>query len=81
MRSAVFLYLFYQEETTITVYTSDGTEYHEIEMNYDAFLYLLRDDSIIGPNDFIELTYSGGSRAAIRKNTVVGIVSERGDVT
>lgn len=65
----------------IDVYTSDGTVYRGIEMGYDAFLYLLRDDSIIGPNDFIELTYSDGSRAAIRKNTVVSIVSERGDAT
>lgn len=65
----------------ITVYTSDGTEYQEIEMDYDVFLCLMRDDSIIGPNDFIELTYSDGTRAAIRKNTVVSIVSERGDVT
>lgn len=39
----------------LTIYVRDGTEYTEIPIPYNAMIALLEDNSIIGPDDFIEL--------------------------
>ena len=38
---------------------------------------LLKDDTVIGPDDFVEIDYPDGDRAAIRKRDISGIFYER----
>ena len=64
----------------ITIYVRDGMHYGEIPMSYEVIMALLKDDSVIGPDDFVEIDYPDGDRAAIRKRDISGIFYE-GDGT
>ena len=46
-------------------------------MSYEAIMALLKDDTVIGPDDFVEIDYPDGDRAAIRKRDISGIFYER----
>lgn len=61
----------------ITIFVRDGTHYGEIPMSYEAIMALLKDDTVIGPDDFVEIDYPNGGRAAIRKRDISGIFYER----
>lgn len=60
----------------LTVYIRDGTRYDEIPLSYDAMMEILKDDSIIKPDDFIEFQYPNGDKAAIRKSDVSSVYEE-----
>lgn len=60
----------------LTIYARDGTQYGEIPMGFDAIMALLKDDSVIGPDDFVEIDYPDGDRAAIRKRDISGVFYE-----
>lgn len=59
-----------------TIYAIDGTRYEEVPLSFDGMMDILKDDSIIGPNDFIEIHYPDGSQAAIRKKDICGVYQE-----
>ncbi len=61
----------------ITIHAKNGIQYDEIPLSYEAMMNLMKDDSIIGPNDFIEIEYPDGDRAAIRKRDISGIFYEK----
>ena len=60
----------------LTIYARDGTQYGEIPMGFDAIMALLKYDSVIGPDDFVEIDYPDGDRAAIRKRDISGVFYE-----
>lgn len=65
----------------LTIYARDGTQYSEIPLSYEAMVSLLKDDTVIGPDDFIEIEYPDGDRAAIRKKDITGIFYSVNDDT
>ena len=67
----------WRDEGLIAIYVRDGMHYGEIPMSYEAIMALLKDDSVIGPDDFVEIDYPDGDRAAIRKRDISGIFYER----
>ena len=60
----------------LTIYAGNGTRYGEIPMGFDTIMALLKDDSVIGPDDFVEIDYPDGGRAAIRKRDISGVFYE-----
>lgn len=60
----------------LTIYARDGTQYGEIPIGFEAIMALLKDDSVIGPDDFVEIDYPDGDRAAIRKRDISGVFCE-----
>lgn len=60
----------------LAIYARDGTQYGEIPMGFEAIMALLKDDSVIGPDDFVEISYPDGARVAIRKRDISGVFYE-----
>lgn len=61
----------------VTIYAIDGTQYEEVPLSFEGIMDILKDDSIIGPDDFIEIHYPDGEKAAIRKKDICGVYQER----
>ena len=63
----------------IDIHTNMQISYCDIDMPFTALMAIMKDD-FIGDNDFIEFTFSNGSRVALVKKHIVGF-SEVGQET
>ena len=61
----------------ITIYIRDGTQYVDIPLPYEILMGFLTDDSLIGPEEFLEIVYPDGEKAAIRKKDISSVYCEK----
>lgn len=55
----------------INIYCTGGA-YHSVDMDYNIMMRLLN-DGIVGDDEFIDFTFSDGSKGAVRKKHINGI--------
>ena len=60
----------------VTIYAIDGTRYEEVPLSFEGMMDILKDNSIIGPNDFIVIVCPYWSQASIRKKDICGVHQE-----
>ena len=79
MTGGIFICDVAKGEVMVTIYTRDGAQYGDIPLSYEVLMGLLTDDSLIGPEGFIEIAYPDGERAAVRKKDISSVYCENDD--
>lgn len=55
----------------INIYCAGGA-YYDVDIDYNLMMHLLK-DGVLSDDDFIEFTFSDGTKGAVRKGHIDGI--------